>query len=381
MINISDYLSLIHLILICIGVIGNGINIAIFAQKEIRKMSTFRLLLYLSIIDLLVLLISATDSLITYKLEFQIRLQSNLACKLHTYLTYFLTHLSSVVLMLVSIERAIVIMNGKRWDRCHVTQQKTVIINKFDSVRIEINYLSLNRIEKFLIMVILFTGLINSHYLIYMNLYRVDSTNSTMDQVMKNTDSLLVNSVSELRKQLFKSANKTDLLSLVLSKNEKENLNSFACYPQDGSFYSYFLNNIWFWIDTMVYSVIPFFVMVICSLCILIKINKSTHRLRNNNRRSNLVLSKRLMHRNNQILVMLFATNFYFIITSLPHCVLFYLYNSEMSHFTQNSLILVNIMSYSNNSIYFIFFILFSQIYRQAFFSLIRCSKYSPIQR
>ena len=44
-------------ILIAIGIIGNSLNIIVFSQKNMRKNCTFRFLLYLSIFDMLVLLI------------------------------------------------------------------------------------------------------------------------------------------------------------------------------------------------------------------------------------------------------------------------------------------------------------------------------------
>ena len=98
-------------VLISIGIIGNAINIKVFSHKSMRKNSTFKFLFYLSIIDLFVLLICATDSLMTYGYLVIIRLYSESTCKMHTFLTYFLTHMSSVVLMIVSIDRAIVVSN------------------------------------------------------------------------------------------------------------------------------------------------------------------------------------------------------------------------------------------------------------------------------
>lgn len=99
-------------VLIVVGVIGNLINILVFSRRHMRKVSTFRFLLYLAITDMLVLLVCSTDALSKFGFQWEIRAQSTFSCRLHTFLTYLLTHSSSTILMVVSVDRALVVSNS-----------------------------------------------------------------------------------------------------------------------------------------------------------------------------------------------------------------------------------------------------------------------------
>ena len=83
------------------------LNLIVFAKKKMRKITTFRFLLYLSVIDILVLLTGVTDILMKEMFHFEIRNYSDLVCRFHTFLTYSVTQVSSILLMVVSIHRAI----------------------------------------------------------------------------------------------------------------------------------------------------------------------------------------------------------------------------------------------------------------------------------
>ena len=79
-------------IFILIGTVGNIINIIIFSRKTMRRNSTFRLMLYLSVFDLLILGICCTDAYLRFAHQIEIRLHSEITCRLHTFLTYLLTY-------------------------------------------------------------------------------------------------------------------------------------------------------------------------------------------------------------------------------------------------------------------------------------------------
>lgn len=112
--------------------------------------------------------------------------------------------------------------------------------------------------------------------------------------------------------------------------------------------------------------------MSICSVIILVRIqntsqnyflslfktneNQLTRTGRNN-------LEKRLK-RNRQILYMLLLTNSYFLLSLLPYCVLFILFNGlniALSFFN----LLIHTFMYTNNAFNFIFYGIFSQKYRE----------------
>ena len=108
---ITNVKTVILVVIVIIGIVGNLLNIVVFSKKCMRKESTFRFLLYLSVVDLLVLLIGTKDILIKLMFDFEFRTYSNFICKMDTFLTYTLTHVNSVILIAVSIDRAIKMKN------------------------------------------------------------------------------------------------------------------------------------------------------------------------------------------------------------------------------------------------------------------------------
>jgi hypothetical protein len=104
----AKYIAAIMSITIAICLVGNSINILVFSKRHMRKMSTFRFLIYLSVFDMLVLLVCSTEAFAQLGFHFEICHLSNLTCRVHTFLTYFLPHCSSNILMAISIDRALV---------------------------------------------------------------------------------------------------------------------------------------------------------------------------------------------------------------------------------------------------------------------------------
>ena len=102
------------IIIIVIGLIGNTFNMIVFSRRNMRNVSTFRFLMYLAAFDLLVLSTGTTHLLLKQLFHFDLRIYSNLVCKLHTFFTYLTTHVSSLILTTVSIDRAIKIKNLTR---------------------------------------------------------------------------------------------------------------------------------------------------------------------------------------------------------------------------------------------------------------------------
>ena len=88
---LENFLLAALILLAFIGVLGNILNLVVFGKKSMRKLSTFRFLLYLSASDLLVLLIAVTDVLIKYLTpnQFEIRSYSIFTCKFHVNITFW----------------------------------------------------------------------------------------------------------------------------------------------------------------------------------------------------------------------------------------------------------------------------------------------------
>ena len=98
--------TVILALIMAIGLLGNALNLIVLGKSNMRKVMTFRFLFYLSAVDLIVLITGTTDLFLRHLFNFEIRTYSNVMCKLHTFLTYTVTHLSSNLLMTVSVHRA-----------------------------------------------------------------------------------------------------------------------------------------------------------------------------------------------------------------------------------------------------------------------------------
>lgn len=223
-------------VIISIGIIGNILNIIVFSGKKMKICSTFRFLLYLSVVDLLVLLICASDAFLRFGYQIEIRTHDIILCRLHTFVTYFLTHASSTILMIISIDRALVVSNKKFY-------LSLLRFKKFERIERKDphNYLcglslccilncgitsSLNNkqrssghrsdIKVFIIFIILF--LINGHFLFLLNL------NPTKNSVP-------INQI----KHFFKN-NQSFHDDLPKQINSKETTGALFCYPYKGKF-------------------------------------------------------------------------------------------------------------------------------------------------
>ena len=77
-------------ILLVLGITGNLISIYIFStNKNMRRQITFRYLIYLSILDLLVLIFGYGHTAILVYTNVDVRLVNNFLCKAHSFLVYF----------------------------------------------------------------------------------------------------------------------------------------------------------------------------------------------------------------------------------------------------------------------------------------------------
>jgi hypothetical protein len=139
-------------ILLCFGLIGNIISIVIFSRNSLKKYTTFRYLTLLSLLDLCVLytgimkyfasIIFAIIKFVVKKgcgqilldvyFQIDIRLINEFSCKMHSFLVYFFTHCSSMLLASMSIDRtiAITIKQAKKFSTPQ-TAHKVCVFNFF----------------------------------------------------------------------------------------------------------------------------------------------------------------------------------------------------------------------------------------------------------
>lgn len=97
----------ISIIIFVIGMFGNLFSLAIFNQSKMKKNSTYIYLRLLSVVDLFVLVLGLGDMIVISHWNYVLRNQSYFVCRVHTFFTYCCTHLSSLILASLSIDRAI----------------------------------------------------------------------------------------------------------------------------------------------------------------------------------------------------------------------------------------------------------------------------------
>jgi hypothetical protein len=98
-------------ILLLLGIVGNLISMRIFStNRSMRRQTTFRYLKYLSILDLLVLVFGYGHTFVQVYLSVDVRLMSNAMCKGHSFLVYLFSHSSSLILVCMSVDRALSIV-------------------------------------------------------------------------------------------------------------------------------------------------------------------------------------------------------------------------------------------------------------------------------
>ena len=393
----------ILMIIIIIGVFGNIINTIVLSNKTMRKNSTFKYLFYLAIIDLLVLSIGASDALMTYGHFIIIRLYSNTTCRLHTFLTYFLTHMSSIILMIVSIDRVLVVCNNptqrtdkskklKLSQRLRIKRKSSALTHLIDNFMIDIDFYRrfnvFKKVNKIVIILMIILTLANLHYLVFLRLNSADY-NEKLDfrHLKKNKDQKLHNYTDDSKLdavQFFNQSIKNGNLilnrynitahpeSLLIDISNETSV--FMCYPLQTEKYNYFLLNVWLWIDALIYSLIPFLVMLICSIIIIVEIRSKSNSFIQSNLNSNPLICKKTKRRNRQLLIMLLFNNFYFVICSLPLCLSMFYYKYMGQQLETHSFqTFFHILAYSNNSFNFVFYFIFSHKYRQVFFRYLFC--------
>ena len=374
-------------IIIGTGVIGNVINIIIFSKKQMRRSSTYYFLIYLSAFDLLVLMICAMDVFLRYGFQIEIREHSLLLCRLHTFLTYFLIHASSFILMIISVDRALIVSNKaiyfsllrpklaesieKRENSLLLGSNLCCVLRcgiKSKFKRNGLNKPCMNRMDLVILTTLSLLLLLNIHYLFFMNINSIQQRDRDpgKDPFLIENSKLNISIIYDLYDDFDFRIN--EMVNYEKSFVEKRSdIAEFACYPPEGTAYYAFLSKYFIWIDIIVYSFLPCVIMSICSAIILYRIRTSDNKyLTNVFTKNNQTPFYRRLKRNRQLLYMLLITNLYFLLSSLPYCIMFLLYRGENSESGFGQLF-VHVLSYTNNAFNFIFYGVSSQKYRENF--------------
>jgi hypothetical protein len=149
--------------LLILGIFGNVISMIIFSRNSMIKYTTFRYLFWLSIVDICVLLTGTGDHLLQVYFKLNIRLVNNTYCKLHSFSVIFFTHISSMILVFMSIDRAIVI-----------------------TIKIAKNYSTVRSANKVFFFLLFFIGVFNFHLILFGEVVQIKDLPNAINSNLSN---------------------------------------------------------------------------------------------------------------------------------------------------------------------------------------------------
>lgn len=155
--DVSDLLKKIFMpSLLILGLIGNGLSIIIFSKPSMRKYTTFRYLTFISILDLGSLYTGCGPMVLQVYFDLDIRVINQISCKITSFIVYFFTHSSSMLLALMSVDRTIAI---------------TIPIGKIISTP--------KTATKLFVAIVILIALLNSHFLLFPTLIDIEIESET----------------------------------------------------------------------------------------------------------------------------------------------------------------------------------------------------------
>jgi hypothetical protein len=225
-IRLQQTLTTIPKAILVIGVLGNICNIIVFSKKTMRSTSTFRFLLYLSIVDMLVLLVGATDMLIRNDNALELREFSIFACNLHKFLTYTLTYVSSFVSVAVNVDRAQIVAGISMFHMGNITRNNTLVV-KVKRKKQQQKWQERNRcicatsstfkkhrlVDYIVVTIVISMVVLNSHYvtflktssIIYVDYEDEDFYESNLENSV-NSNNLTIAKTTRLNVSIFKNS-------------------------------------------------------------------------------------------------------------------------------------------------------------------------------
>ena len=309
------------IICLFIGSIGNSLSFIVFSQKQLRTHSTFRYLAYLSIVDLIVLYLGLVYLILRDFFQIDIRTQSLFLCKFHTFLTYVTTHLSSWILTIVSIDRAVA---------CTVVQ-----LNK--------RFCRPKSADRIFLFMCLTVSLINIHIL------------------------------------LFMGSERSENVPLIHNINISTTRNVITCSHNTSDLYFQFFEKPYNTIDLLSYVLIPFLIMTICACIIAYRLFFSLSKTTMN--KATKGHTRKGTQRAKQISYMLLVLNLVFVLLLSPIVIgqVVQDFDQEHHHRLYNSITLV--LSYTNHALNFVLYGIASPQFRLTLRQLLGFKSNDPAQR
>lgn len=247
-----------------------------------------------------------------FSFSIDIRSTNLIICKSHVFLTYFLSHLSSLILSTISVDRVISVMFlrfAKSWCTPRVAIRVTIGLGAF-------------------------TFLLSSHFLILESGHIL--TEATVDR----------------------DTNVTTDISTVM------------CDTRANTPYSYFVQNIWKLVDMSMYAFIPFTIMLTSSIIIIVRIAQQAKKMDGHEHKSaSNKQESRFSARTRNMAVMLLPVNVMFLIFVGPVVIAIYMYK----HLGEDHLALftVEVLALCNFTLNFFIYFFTSSKFREEFYKLV----------
>ncbi|CAF0717214.1 unnamed protein product [Brachionus calyciflorus] len=305
-----------------LGTIANILSIIVFTRKEMRRFSSFCYFAFLNATNLALLYITMTHVMLNYNFKIDLRTISLPICKIHVFLTYFLSHFSSLLLCMISIDRVISVM--------FLHRAKELCTPK---IAIKIS-----------IIIAIFTFSLSSHFLILESGYSKIEFDPVRNITVENV----------------------------------------YCETINGTNYDFVVTKVWKIVDMSMYAFIPFTIMLTCSVIIIIRVaqqskkfnikapsvatqtdgkksiseNKENFVIRNPN-------EAKFSARTRNLALMLIPVNILFLMFLAPVVIAMYAYH-ELSQ-DQLTLAIVEFLSYCNMTVNFFIYFITSSKFREEF--------------
>ncbi len=297
-----------------IGTVTNTLSIIIFTRNDMKKHSSFVYFAFLNIVNITALYTNCIRGILDFNFSIDIRAASLFICKFHVFLTYFLCHLSSLILSSISIDRVISVM--------FLRLSKTTCTPR---VAIQVT-----------ICLAVFNFILSSHFLY------LESGYKAIEETTDNNKTIMVESI--------------------------------ICDIRVNTDYYYFVQNVWKLVDMSMYALVPFLIMLASSIIIIIRIRQQSKKLQSHDQKTPSKES-RVSSKTRNLAMMLIPVNIMFLIFVGPVVIAIYTYTDlGRDHM---ALVIVEVLSNCNFTLNFFVYFATSSKFREEFYKFLNeiCNK------
>lgn len=162
------FLKIILPVILVFGVCGNGVNLYIFTCSRLKGLTTFRVLAYLSFVDIFFIGIGIPHIITIIYQNYDFRSNSDIICSVHSFLIIYLSHLSSNIQAAVGVIRCVSVSSSKP-NANYKKSQKATYDKNSQSVR-KRSRLQFGSADLLVLVIAAVLFVIDCHFLIWMRL-------------------------------------------------------------------------------------------------------------------------------------------------------------------------------------------------------------------